>query len=81
MLSLFSRHDIAEVAGLTAQSFGIEGVDRYIMLFKKEHPPSEDEITTLRNGEEWNEAKAKELVRKVNLLFMFSMFVFSYSSK
>lgn len=55
---------------MTAQSFGIEGVDRYIMLFKKDHPPSEDEITTLRNGEEWNEAKAKELDLKVNYRFI-----------
>ncbi|XP_054273319.1 sperm-associated antigen 7 [Macrosteles quadrilineatus] len=60
-------HDVAEVAGLMAQSFGEEGVDRYIILFKKEFPPSEDEITTLRNGEEWNEEKAKEIVMKREL--------------
>uniref|UniRef100_A0A1B6G1H1 R3H domain-containing protein n=1 Tax=Cuerna arida TaxID=1464854 RepID=A0A1B6G1H1_9HEMI len=57
-------HDVAEVAGMTAQSFGIEGVDRYIMLFKKEYPPSDDELTTLRNGQEWNEETAKELAEK-----------------
>jgi len=60
-------HDVAEVAGVTAQSYGIEGVDRYIMLFKKEFPPSEDEIATLRSGEEWNETKAKELAQKRKL--------------
>jgi hypothetical protein len=65
VLGTCSSHDVAEVAGLTSQSFGEEGVDRYIMLFKKEFPPSEDEIATLRNGEEWNEEKAKELVKKV----------------
>lgn len=61
-------HDVAEIAGLTAQSFGVEGVDRYIILFKKECPPSEDELATLRDGDEWNEEKAKELAQKVSKL-------------
>ncbi|KAL0117792.1 hypothetical protein PUN28_008884 [Cardiocondyla obscurior] len=54
-------HDIAEVASVLAYSFGEEGVDRYIMIFKREHAPSEDQLSTLRKGEEWNEEVAKRL--------------------
>ncbi|XP_039283594.1 sperm-associated antigen 7 homolog [Nilaparvata lugens] len=60
-------HDVAEIAGMTAYSFGEEGYDRYTIVYKKDFPPSEDEITTLRNGEEWNEEKAKEIAQKRKL--------------
>lgn len=59
-----NRHDVAEVAGLLAISFGQEGVDRYIIVYKKEYTPSEDEIHARRNGEEWNADKAKEYVHR-----------------
>ncbi|XP_008487907.1 sperm-associated antigen 7 [Diaphorina citri] len=59
--------DIAEDAGVISYSFGIEGEDRYVMLFKKQNPPSEDELATLRAGEEWNEDKAKEIAQKRKL--------------
>lgn len=64
---LYHRHDVAEIAGLVAMSFGQEGVDRYSIVYKKEHVPSEDEIHARRNGEEWNEEKAKEYALKVYL--------------
>ncbi|XP_011172028.1 sperm-associated antigen 7 homolog [Solenopsis invicta] len=54
-------HDVAEVANILAYSFGEEGVDRYIMIFKREHPPSEDQLNTLRRGDEWNEEVAKKM--------------------
>lgn len=54
-------HDVAEVANVWAYSFGQEGVDRYIMIFKREYAPSEDQLNTLRKGEEWNEDVAKRL--------------------
>ncbi|RZF38574.1 hypothetical protein LSTR_LSTR010907 [Laodelphax striatellus] len=60
-------HDVAEIAGMTAYSFGEEGYDRYTMVYKKDFPPSEDEIATLRNGEEWTEEKAKEIAHKRKL--------------
>lgn len=60
-------HDVAEIAGMTAYSFGEEGYDRHTIIYKRDNPPCEDEITTLRNGEEWNEQKAKELVEKRKL--------------
>ncbi|VVC32052.1 R3H domain,Sperm-associated antigen 7,Sperm-associated antigen 7, R3H domain [Cinara cedri] len=54
-------HEIAEDAGMIAYSFGEEEVDRYIMIFKKETPPSEDELNALRNGQQWNDEIAKRL--------------------
>ncbi|KAK3740264.1 hypothetical protein QZH41_017830, partial [Actinostola sp. cb2023] len=47
-------HDVAEVAGLTTFSFGEEEVDRYVMLFKKEFPPPDEELEAYRNGEEYD---------------------------
>lgn len=46
-------------------SFGREGVDRYTIIYKKEHLPSEDEIAARRLGEEWNAEKAEEYAKKV----------------
>lgn len=60
-----NRHDVAGIAGLIAMSFGIEGVNRYIIVYKKDRGPSEDEVSARREGEEWNELKAKEYAQKV----------------
>lgn len=57
----FFSHDVAEVANVLAYSFGEEDVDRHIVLFKREHAPSEDQLNTLRKGEEWNEKVAEKL--------------------
>lgn len=46
-------------------SFGQDDIDRYTMVFKKEFAPLEDEIQARRNGDEWNEEKAKEYAEKV----------------
>lgn len=54
-------HDSAEVASVLAYTFGEEGVDRYILIFKREHAPSEDQLNTLRRGEEWNDEIAKKI--------------------
>lgn len=54
-------HDVAEVASVWAYSFGEEGVDRYIMIFKREHAPTDDQLNVLRRGEEWNEEIAKRI--------------------
>lgn len=61
------RHDIAEVAGLVGMSFGQEGIDRYIIVYKKESIPSEDEVTARRDGDEWNDEKAKEYADNVGV--------------
>lgn len=65
---LFFRHDIAEVAGLVGMSFGQEGVDRYIIVYKKEHTPCEDEVRARRNGAEWTFETAKEYAEEVSFL-------------
>lgn len=49
---------------MTGVSFGIDGVDRYIVVYKKEHLPSEDEILARRNGEQWSEDVALEYARR-----------------
>lgn len=57
-------HDIAEIAGLVAMSFGVEGVDRYIVVYKKEGMPSEDELAVRRSGEPWNKQTAEEYTER-----------------
>lgn len=59
------RHDVAQIAGLTAMSFGMEDLDRYIVVYKKEYAPSEDEIFARRNGEDWNDATAQKYAQMV----------------
>ncbi|XP_071944344.1 sperm-associated antigen 7-like [Antedon mediterranea] len=56
-------HDIADVAGLTSFSFGLTDDERYVMLFKKEYAPTDDELEAYRRGEEWNPEIAKEKAR------------------
>jgi hypothetical protein len=65
MVPVFCRHDVAEVAGVPAFSIGEEGVDRHVMIFKREFTPSDDELAALRRGEEWDPEKAKLLAQKV----------------
>ncbi|XP_055621692.1 sperm-associated antigen 7 homolog [Toxorhynchites rutilus septentrionalis] len=57
-------HDIAEIAGLVAMSFGVEGVDRYIVVYKKEHMPSEEELAVRRNGDPWNKQTAEAYTQR-----------------
>lgn len=44
-----------------AHSFGDDGVDRHIMIFKREYAPSDDKLNALRRGEEWNDEIAKRV--------------------
>ncbi|XP_029816018.1 sperm-associated antigen 7, partial [Manacus vitellinus] len=53
-------HDVAEVAGLTSFSFGDDEDSRYVMVFKKEFAPSDEELDAYRRGEEWDPALAEE---------------------
>lgn len=46
-------------------SFGVEDVDRYIVVYKKELGPSENEVAVRRNGEEWNAKTAEKYVQMV----------------
>lgn len=56
---------MAEVGGFIAVSYGVEDVDRYIVVYKKECGPSEDEMIARRNGEDWNAETAKKYEQKV----------------
>ncbi|KAK6478023.1 sperm-associated antigen 7-like protein isoform X1 [Huso huso] len=53
-------HDVAEVAGLTSFSFGEEEESRYVMIFKKEFAPSDEELEAYRRGEAWDPQIAEE---------------------
>ncbi|KAM8974794.1 sperm-associated antigen 7 [Pelodytes ibericus] len=53
-------HDVVEVAGLTSFSFGEDEESRYVMIFKKEFAPSDEELEAYRKGEEWDPIKAEE---------------------
>ncbi|XP_031755444.1 sperm-associated antigen 7 [Xenopus tropicalis] len=53
-------HDVVEVAGLTSFSFGEDEESRYVMIFKKEFAPSDEELEAYRRGEEWDPTKAEE---------------------
>lgn len=47
-------HEIAEIAGLSAFSFGEEDVDRHVVLFKRESTPCNEELNAYRKGLTWN---------------------------
>lgn len=53
-------HDVVEVAGLTSFSFGEDEESRYVMIFKKEFAPCDEELEAYRRGEEWDPLKAEE---------------------
>ncbi|KAM6453331.1 sperm-associated antigen 7 [Liasis olivaceus] len=61
-------HDVAEVAGLASFSFGGDDEDsRYVMLFKKEFAPCDEELEAYRRGEEWDPQQAEERRRMKEL--------------
>ena len=52
---------MAETAGLAAHSFGVEDVDRHVIIWRKEFAPCEDEIEACKQGIEWDPvASARE---------------------
>ena len=57
---------MSETAGLSGMSFGMEG-ERYIVVYKKEHLPCEDELNARKNGEVWNEETAAQYAEKRRL--------------
>ncbi|XP_063223916.1 sperm-associated antigen 7 isoform X2 [Bacillus rossius redtenbacheri] len=60
-------HEVAEVAGIPAFSLGEEGVDRYVLVCKKQFSPCEDELAALRRGEAWDPEKARQLALQQEL--------------
>ena len=63
MLSYLYRHEIAEIAGLSAFSFGEEDVDRHIVIYKKEFTPCSEELNAMRKGLTYDpEAATKQVI-------------------
>ncbi|XP_066254018.1 sperm-associated antigen 7 [Euwallacea similis] len=56
-------HEAAESQNLLSYGFGIEGVDRYVRVYNRLHPPCEDELATRRRGEPWNEQIKQQLIK------------------
>ncbi|XP_077998052.1 sperm-associated antigen 7 homolog [Glandiceps talaboti] len=56
-------HDVAEVAGLTTFSFGERDDDRYMIIFKKEFAPTDEELGAYRSGKDIDPEKAREIYR------------------
>ena len=52
--------DVIDVAGLTCHTFGMEDVDRHIIVFKAESLPCEDELAALRRGEVYDPEQVKQ---------------------
>lgn len=66
LVTPFLRHEVAESCGLLSYAFGIDGVDRYIRIYRKDHPPCEDELAARRRGEPWNDDIKRRLIEKVS---------------
>ena len=64
MLALLSSHDVAETSDLQGVSYGIEGEDRHVVVYKKDHIPCNEEIACLKRGEVYDPVKI-ELERKL----------------
>ncbi|KAL3861023.1 hypothetical protein ACJMK2_007116 [Sinanodonta woodiana] len=60
-------HEVADIAGLTSFSFGQEEQERYVMVWKKEFAPTDDELLAYRKGEDWDPEKAKEMAKQKEL--------------
>lgn len=57
-------HDVAEVAGATSFSFGQREEDRYVIIFKKEYAPTDEELNAYRRGETWDPEEARVLAKQ-----------------
>lgn len=75
MFTYIRRYDVAEIAGQMGMSFGCEGMDRHVVIYKKDCTPSEDEITARRNGELWNEETAAKYFNMVTICVSLSIYI------
>lgn len=57
-------HEVAETAGMTSHAFGVEEEDRFVMLFKKEYGPTEDQLGVYRTGVTFDPKEVDEILRK-----------------
>ncbi len=60
LIFLIYSHDIADRHDLVIFSFGIEGIDRHSVVYKKEFRPTEEELESLQKGDSYDR-KLQEL--------------------
>ena len=51
--------DVADVAGMVCHSFGVEDVDRHVVVFKHESLPCDEELAAMRRGETYDPEVAR----------------------
>jgi len=57
-------HEVAETAGITSFAFGVEDEDRFVMLFKKEHAPTEEQMAVYRSGATYDPKEVDQILRQ-----------------
>ena len=57
-------HEVAETAGISSCAFGVEEEDRFVMLFKKEFAPTDEQMAVYRSGATYDPREVDEILRK-----------------
>jgi len=57
-------HEVAETAGISSFAFGIEEEDRFVMLFKKEFAPTEEQLVIYRSGTTYDPAEVTKILTR-----------------
>jgi len=57
-------HEVAETAGISSNAFGVEEEDRFVMLFKKEFAPTDEQMAVYRSGATYDPREVDEILRK-----------------
>lgn len=60
-------YDICETYDFITMAFVHSDEEKYIVAYKKDFPPCNDEVTARQNGEGWNELVAREYANKRRL--------------
>jgi len=57
-------HEVAETAGISSFAFGVEEEDRFVMLFKKEFAPTEEQLVIYRSGTTYDPAEVSKILTR-----------------
>lgn len=57
-------HEVAETAGISSFAFGVEEEDRFVMLFKKEFAPTEEQLVIYRAGTTYDPAEVSKILTR-----------------
>lgn len=68
---------MADTLGFISFAFGVDGIDRYVRVYRKENAPCEDELAARRRGDPWNEKIKQDLFETVLFQLFMSYFVFN----